>query len=104
MKSNYDHLRELAGDNDEMVEFIDAAESEFDSVSDDLKKSEESVNSLESSIRELEEEPPFESINLGLDTVNFFFDKGNIMVRSKFDAMMQELCTIENRVVYTQDY
>ena len=115
MKSNIDLLRNLLNehlesDSDEFG-LLDDIETEVKELQKDLKSAEESLDESKSEVSDLqdevkdlesklEDEPEYEnSIDLGLDTIHFTFEKDNLLIRQQFDSLMQVLCKTPNAVI-----
>ena len=110
-KSNIDYLRDLCEGNDEALEFIGAVEEEQTELESGLKESDKEVLRLEYELRDREDKledaeskldgaiTDYETINLGLDTIHFTFESGNLLIRQEFDVMMQKLCKTPNALI-----
>lgn len=97
-------LRKILSDLSEKNDNAEASEL-FEEIYEDLKyeisEKEDSIKELEDEIEQLEDtEPTYDnSINLGLDTIHFKFEKGNLQIRQQFDSLMQVLNKTPNAVI-----
>lgn len=84
-KSNADHLRELINSDsyskDEALEFIQAMEEE-------LKVAESDNKSL---VEELDSRPETTAVFLGLDTLHYRLDKGNLRIQNQLEEWVSEV-------------
>jgi len=71
--------------SDEILDLFDEVETEFEELTA-FKEEHEDIGDLT-------------TINLGLDTIHFTFEKGNLQIRQQFDCLMQVLCKTPNAVI-----
>jgi len=88
---NYDEIV----DTTEALELVDEIENELINQNDKIKELENEIEELEDSQEEVE----LESIDLGLDVIEFRFEKGNLAIRQQFDKMMQHLNKIPGALI-----
>jgi hypothetical protein len=98
--TNIEHLRMILKEmelekTDEALEFLDEIEEEINAANDEIKNLEAHVRNIKN---ELNGQPDLESVNLGLDTIHFYFEKGNLLVRQKFDRAMSAINTIPHAI------
>lgn len=99
--TNIKSLRSELKNYDEIVDTTEALEL-VDELENELINQEEKIKELENEIEELEdsrEEVELESIDLGLDVIEFRFEKGNLKIREQFNAMMQHLNKIPGALI-----
>lgn len=78
----------------ELREIITRLQVEVDDLKCQLDDANTEISNLEDA------EPSYEnSINLGLDTIHFTFEKGNLQIRQQFDSLMQVLNKTPNSVI-----
>lgn len=90
-KSNYDHLRELCADHanyDEIFEFIEAAENEYGDKLQELKHAKKEIKDFED---EQEETIDMEVVNLGLDTLHYGLENGNLKITSQLETWINQV-------------
>lgn len=114
-KSNVEYLRAILeelgkedmGDEyrtekmNEGFEFVDEIEGDLkdiDNLGDDIKKLEEENRSLESELSEMEDNPHEEEVFLGLDTLYYRLEKGNLKIQMQLEHWC-ELVRKQNAVV-----
>lgn len=94
MKTNEQYLRELIKDNDEAIEFLDALMEEKNDRIYELK---EACEANDSEISELKEElTGYLSVNLGLDTLQYKLERGNLHIQSQLEQFIRSANTIPN--------
>lgn len=85
-KSNADHLRELINSDsyskEEALEFVTAMEDEVSDLNNQLKESDKEAEELQT---EIDEMPETESEFLGLDTIHYRFEQGNLKIKLQFE-------------------
>lgn len=93
MKTNEQYLRELIKDNDEAIEFLDAM------IKDHKKECEglEDDEILQEKINDLEEElEGYTTVDLGLDTLHYKLERGNLHIQSQLESFIRSANTIPN--------
>lgn len=93
--SNVVHLRKILSEykNDnisEALEFLDAIEKEIDDHTDMNRKLIEENRSLESELMEYQDSTDGCEL-LGLDTIHYSFDLGNIVIRESFNKWVESV-------------
>lgn len=74
-------------DQQELVDEVDSLKGELDDANVE-------IDNLQ------DEEPAYNNtIELGLDTIHFKFEKDNLQIRQQFDSLMQVLCKTPNAVI-----
>lgn len=93
MKTNEQYLRELIAHYDEAIEFLDA-------MLEDHKKECEGLETdeiLQEQINDLEEKlDGYTTVDLGLDTLHYKLEKGNLRIKEKLESMLRRVNTIPN--------
>lgn len=112
-KTNIDFLRDIlngfaAIDSEkshEGMEFLDAIQNEIWELSeekteaaDELKKAEEEISDLRSTISNLEDNPDTEEFFVGLDTIYIGYQNRNLKIEQQVESFIQRLQR-ENSVV-----
>lgn len=75
-------------------EFVDAVEEELKDIvdlGDDIKKLEEEKRDLESQITEMKDNPDTEKIFLGLDTLHYRLEKGNLKIQMQLEHWAEQV-------------
>lgn len=102
-KSNIDFLRDTLNGmelekTDEALEWADAVEEELIEMKDKISSQETEISDLQSKLEEANENLPT-SIDLGLDTIHFRLEKGNLIIRQRLQAAFRLINTIPNREI-----
>ena len=66
----------------ELLKLVDAIEKEIESKASRIESLEEEVSDLE---KELELEPEWDTVELGLDTLDYKFEKNNLKIKLQFE-------------------
>lgn len=85
------HLRELCADHanyDEIFEFIEAAENEYGDKLQELKHAKKEIKDFED---EQEETIDMEVVNLGLDTLHYGLENGNLKITSQLETWINQV-------------
>lgn len=96
MKTNEQYLREIIAHDDEAIEFLDALMEEYkNKLKDDNEDSE--VTELQEKIDELQEQLDlYQSVDLGLDTLHYRLEHGNLRIQEKLENLIRRCNTIPN--------
>ena len=117
-KNNIEHLKDILDKIktsptlelfEEAIEFIDAIESDTEDkpvirkIKKEINENEDKIEKLEERIEELEEEleeseSDFDEVYLGLDTMKYKLDNGNLKIQMQFEHWC-ELVQKQNAVV-----
>jgi len=96
-KSNFDHLRTICADNEEALEFIDAAEQElkeaegdYDNAIDEMISKEREIQSLERDLQEIKEERELDSI-IRTPCGNIRWEAENLQHIAIFEVLEEKL-------------
>lgn len=80
---------------EECFEFLDAIDEEHKTEVDDLEDEketlEEKLHSAHNAIDELDNNPNFEKTFLGLDTLNWNLDNGNLVIQQRMENFIANL-------------
>jgi len=98
-KSNIEHLKDIIG-NFKSTHLLDTTEAEefLDSIEDDIKEMDAEIISLKADVMELEDadddKEEIELVNsdfVGLDTLNWSLEKGNLRVQQQVENFVLSL-------------
>jgi len=102
--TNIDRLNDILEGNDIALELLEKIESEMENLQEQLDGAEDEIKDLEREVDNLKDESisedDLESIDLGLDTINFYFEKGNLQIRQQFDSLMEVLNKTPNAIIH----
>lgn len=104
-KSNIEFLREIIQKNKfeqpastEALEFLDAIEEELTesvdlirSLKEEVSDKESEITKLEETIEELEDEDIGEEVFLGLDTIHYRLENGNLKIQIQFEHWCEQV-------------
>lgn len=95
-KTNTDHLRELINSDsyskEEALEFILAIEDELSECEQELKDEKDDCDRLEADNEELQESVSnHTSIFLGLDTLHYRLEKGNLKIQQQLENWIDRI-------------
>jgi predicted RNase H-like nuclease (RuvC/YqgF family) len=104
-KSNIDNLRDILGKNEfespltkEALEFLDAIdedqtdyEDEIRNLKSDISDKDSEIERLEEKVEELEEEELEGSVFLGLDTLHYRLENGNLKIQMQFEHWCEQV-------------
>lgn len=68
---------------DEILECVSALEDEIIEKDDKIKELENEVDNIKD---QFEEQPDLTSVNLGLDTIHYYLEKGNLKVSQQLES------------------
>lgn len=104
-KTNIEHLRDILGKSEfespitkEAFEFLDAIEEEQTDYKDeirelknDIRDKESEIESLEEKVEGLEHEELDDSIFLGLDTLHYKLENGNLKIQMQLEHWCEQV-------------
>jgi len=99
--TNIEHLRDILKKmelekTDEALEFLGAIEEEVKDKGIKIESQGEYIRELE---LQLEEEPEWETIDLGLDELHFKLEKGNMVIKSKLERALNAINSIQHKLI-----
>lgn len=97
--SNLKELRKILNEyqlesTDVAVEFLDAIEEDVDNVIDELSKAKSEIRDYENDDLVEEEKEEVDLVNsdfVGLDTINWSLDNGNLVIQQKMEYFIEAL-------------
>lgn len=93
--TNVEHLKSILSkyeleNTEEALEFLEAIENEVGDLSDQLKVKQEECDDLTSHLSSFEDD--FDNSDfVGLDTIRWKLDKGNLAIQQKMEYFIQQL-------------
>lgn len=78
-------------ENGQLEVEVKSMEQEIDELKDENRVLEEKLQSAYNAINELEENPSFESTFLGLDTLKWTLDSGNLAITQRIESFLDGL-------------
>jgi hypothetical protein len=94
-KTNFEHLKDICVGNDEALEFIEAAENDFDEMKSDLKKqlydAQDEVDELPKKFDEKEADYD-NTINAGIGEINWQSD--NLQLQLVMEALAEKIQSV----------
>lgn len=104
-KTNIEHLREILGKTEfespltqEAIEFLNAIEEEQSDLEDEIKnlkeevrEKESEIDDLEEKIEEMDDEEFGSAVFLGLDTIRYELENGNLKIQSQFEHWCEQV-------------
>lgn len=99
-KTNFEYLKDICVGNDEALEFIEAAEKDYSSITEQWNADSKRVSELETaneelmiSVSELEEDPDYpDTINAGVGEIDWHSD--NLQLRLIMEALGEKIKSI----------
>lgn len=96
--TNVDALRKIINDNNsfmsdsvEALEFIDAIEEEIIDLKDERATLRTEVVDRESEIRSLQDQPETTAVFLGLDTLHYRLESGNLRITQQLENLLNNI-------------
>lgn len=80
-------LKDEMLDTTEALEFIEAIEDQLDGKDERIKELEKDIEDM----GEAEEKPAFTSVFLGLDTIEYRLEKGNLEITQRVETFLNRL-------------
>lgn len=104
-KTNIEHLRDILGKTEfespltkEAIEFLDAIEKEQTDYEDEIRNLKTEINEkdseieyLEEKVEGLEEDELDDSVFLGLDTLHYRLENGNIKIQMQLEHWCEQV-------------
>lgn len=104
-KTNIEHLRDILGKTEfespltkEAIEFLDAIEeeqtdyeNEIRNLKTEVSEKESEIESLEEKVEGLEDEETVEKVFLGLDTLHYRLENGNLKIQMQLEHWCEQV-------------
>ena len=96
-KTNFEHLKDICVGNDEALEFIEAAENDYDTLKEESKNEcdgyRDEINDLEGRIADLEKEVSYtDSIDAGIGVIEW--SSGNLQLQMVMESLGEKIKSI----------
>lgn len=94
IKSKIDHIKSLLKDSpvaEEVEEFLESIEDKVNDMENEITDLLDEVYKLNTKDEERDDEPYDEVHDLGLDTISYRLDNGNLLIKEKVDQFIESL-------------
>lgn len=85
------HAQRAIKENSQLEVEVKSLEQTVDGMKDENKTLEEELQSARNAVNELEENPSFEKTFLGLDTLNWQLESGNLVIQQRMESFIESL-------------
>lgn len=94
---NIGHLRDILTkyqleDTTEAIEFLDAIESDAEDIFIEMGEKDQEIKNLETDSDEESDDPAYDNSDfVGLDTINWSLENGNLVIQQKMEYFVEAL-------------